>query len=68
MYDTWAAARMRVRQWVYRPNLPLAPNPLPPVWPDELHAMMVLWVARERRMFELEMRELEHLLGLRGAR
>lgn len=64
----WAAARMRVRQQVYRPDLPFAPNPLPPVWPEELRAMMVLWIARERRMFEMEMRELEFLLGLRGAR
>ncbi|KAG1796528.1 hypothetical protein EV424DRAFT_1353082 [Suillus variegatus] len=66
MYITWAAARMRVRQQVYRPDLPFAPNPEPPVWRDEVHAMMVLWIVRERRMFEMEMRELEQLLGLRA--
>lgn len=68
MYFTWAIARTRVRQLVYRPDLPFPPNPLPPVWQDEVRAMMVLWIARERRMFEMEMRELEYLLGLRGAR
>lgn len=59
---------MRVRQQVYRPEVLFLPNPLPPLWPDEVRAMMVLWIARERRMFEMEIRELEYLLGLRGAR
>ncbi|KAG1879947.1 uncharacterized protein F5891DRAFT_991489 [Suillus fuscotomentosus] len=68
MYVTWAAARMRVRQRVYRPEVPFIPNPLPPLWPDEVRAMMVLWIARERRMFEMEVRELEYLLGLRYTR
>ncbi|KAG2108991.1 uncharacterized protein F5147DRAFT_652569 [Suillus discolor] len=67
MYITWAAARMRVCQQVYHPDLPLHPNPLSPVWPDERRAMMTLWIARERQMFEMEMRELEYLLGLGGA-
>ncbi|KAG1871055.1 hypothetical protein C8R48DRAFT_770649 [Suillus tomentosus] len=67
MYVTWAAARMRIRQQIYEPNLPLPLYPLPPVWQDEVRAMMVLWIARERRMFEMEMQELERLLGLRGA-
>jgi len=68
VYVTWAAARNRVRQQLYNPNLPLQPNPRPPVWSEEARAMMVLWIARERRIFEMEMRELEYLLGLRGAR
>ncbi|KAG1794007.1 uncharacterized protein HD556DRAFT_1308450 [Suillus plorans] len=68
LYVTWAAARMRVRQQVYRPEVPFLPNPLPPLWPDEVRAMMVLWIARERRMFEMEIRELEYLLGLRDTR
>ncbi|KAG2108899.1 uncharacterized protein F5147DRAFT_773233 [Suillus discolor] len=54
VYITWAAARMHVRQQVYRPDLPFAPNPLPPVWPEELCVKMVLWIAREHRMFEME--------------
>ncbi|KAG2156320.1 hypothetical protein DEU56DRAFT_906484 [Suillus clintonianus] len=65
MYVTWAAARVRVRQYMYEPTLPLPPHPLPPLWEDEVRAMMTLWIARERRMFEMEMRELEYLLGLR---
>lgn len=68
LYVTWAGARMRVRQQVYQPDLPLLPHPPPPNWSDEVRAMMVLWIARERRMFEMEIRELEYLLGLRGAR
>jgi hypothetical protein len=68
LYTTWAAARMRVRQELYEPNLPILHYPLPPAWPDETRAMIVLWIARERRVFEMEMRELEYLLGLRGAR
>lgn len=65
-YLTWTAARMRVHQWVYQPNVPLLPHPQPPAWSDEARAMMVLWVVRERRMFEMEIKELEFLLGLRG--
>ncbi|KAG1719444.1 hypothetical protein EDD22DRAFT_854955 [Suillus occidentalis] len=65
LYVTWAAARMQVRQELYEPALPIPPYPLPPAWPDEMRAMMVLWIARERRLFEMEMRELEYLLGLR---
>ncbi|KAG1754668.1 hypothetical protein EDD22DRAFT_957431 [Suillus occidentalis] len=68
LYVTWAAARNRVHQQLYQPDLPFQPYPLPPVWPDETRAMMVLWIARERRIFEMEMEELEYLLGLRGAR
>ncbi|KAG1726358.1 uncharacterized protein EDB91DRAFT_1086809 [Suillus paluster] len=68
MYVTWAAARIRVCQQVYEPTLPLPPYPLPPVWEDKMRAMMVLWIARERRMFEMEMQELEYLLGLRRVR
>lgn len=68
MYITWDAARNRVRQQLYHPDLPFDPYPLPPVWPEETRAMMILWVARERRIFEMEMEELEYLLGLRGAR
>jgi hypothetical protein len=68
MYATWAAARVRVRQQMYHPDVPFQPYPFPPVWPDETRAMMILWIARERRVFEMEMQELEYLLGLRGAR
>jgi hypothetical protein len=68
LYVTWAVARMRVRQELYEPNLPIPHYPLPLAWPDETRAMIVLWIARERRVFEMEMRELEYLLGLRGAR
>ncbi|KAG1758380.1 hypothetical protein EDD22DRAFT_956950 [Suillus occidentalis] len=68
LYVTWAAAQMRVRQELYEPALPIPPYPLPPAWPEEMRAMIVLWIARERRVFEMEMRELEYLLGLRGAR
>jgi hypothetical protein len=66
MYITWVAARRRVRQLIYQPGLPFPGYPLPPVWLDDVRAMMVLWIARERRMFEMEMIELEHILGLRG--
>jgi hypothetical protein len=68
LYVTWATARMRVRQELYEPALPIPHYPPPPAWPDDMRAMMVLWIARERRIFEMEMRELEYLLGLRGAR
>jgi hypothetical protein len=68
MYITWAAARRRVHQQLYQPALPIPPYPLPPFLPEEARAMMVLWIARERRMFEMEIRELEYLLGLRGVR
>jgi hypothetical protein len=68
MLVTWAAARNRVRQRVYQPNLPFPPCPLPPAWTNDVRAMMILWIARERRMFEMEMAELEYLLGLAGAR
>jgi hypothetical protein len=68
MYITWDAARNRVRQQLYHPDLPFDPYPLPPVWPEETRAMMILWIARERRIFEMELEELEYLLGLRGAR
>ncbi|KAG1902396.1 uncharacterized protein F5891DRAFT_1186504 [Suillus fuscotomentosus] len=66
MYIVWAAVRGRVRQQVYYPGLPFPPYPLPLVWPDDIRAMMVLWVARERRMFEMEMTKLEYILGLRA--
>jgi hypothetical protein len=59
---------MRVRQQLYHPDLPLIPHPPPPFWSEEARAMLVLWIARERRVFEMEMVELEYLLGLRGAR
>ncbi|KAG1848143.1 hypothetical protein C8R48DRAFT_677347 [Suillus tomentosus] len=68
LYVRWDAARIRVHQQIYNPHLPFQPYPLPPAWSEEVRAMMILWVARERRMFELEMQELEYLLGLRGAR
>ncbi|KAG1748884.1 uncharacterized protein EDB91DRAFT_1079019 [Suillus paluster] len=50
---------------VYEPALPLPPYPLLLVWEDEMRVMMVLWIARERQMFEMEMQELEYLLGFR---
>jgi hypothetical protein len=53
MYVTWAATRNRVRQRVYQPDLPFPPYPRPPVWTDEVRDMMVLWIGRERRMFEM---------------
>ncbi|KAG1729888.1 hypothetical protein EDD22DRAFT_853055 [Suillus occidentalis] len=59
-----AAARMRVRQELYEPTLPIPPYPLPPAWPDEMRAMMTLWIARERRVFEMEMRELDQPVPL----
>ncbi|KAG1906723.1 uncharacterized protein F5891DRAFT_975465 [Suillus fuscotomentosus] len=65
MYVTWAGARLRVRQQLYHPDLPIQPHPQPPHWSEETRAMLVLWIARERRIFEMEMRELEYLLGLR---
>ncbi|KAG1771736.1 hypothetical protein EDD22DRAFT_947746 [Suillus occidentalis] len=68
MYTTWAAARDRVRQQIYHPEVPFQPYPPPPMWTDEMRAMMILWIARERRIFEREIEELEYLLGLRGAR
>ncbi|KAG1794744.1 hypothetical protein EV424DRAFT_1350977 [Suillus variegatus] len=66
LYVRWDAARIRVHQQIYNPHLPFQPYPLPPAWSEEARAMMILWVARERRMFELEMQELEYLLGLRA--
>ncbi|KAG1761537.1 hypothetical protein EV702DRAFT_1052957 [Suillus placidus] len=66
MYITWAAARRRVRQLIYQPELPFPPYPVPPVWPDEVRAMMILWITRERRMFEMEMAVFEYILGVRG--
>jgi hypothetical protein len=68
MYTTWAAARDRVRQQIYHPEVPFQPYPPPPMWTDEMRVMMILWIARERRIFEREIEELEYLLGLRGAR
>lgn len=67
MYITWAVARHCVCQRVYQPELPFPPYPPHPVWSDEVRAMMILWVARERCMFEMEMTELEYILGLGGA-
>ncbi|KAG1892792.1 hypothetical protein F4604DRAFT_1913490 [Suillus subluteus] len=68
LYATWAIACTRVRQQLYHPGQPVAPCPQPPLWGEEMSAMMVLWIARERRLFECEMREIEYLLGLGGAR
>jgi len=65
---TWAIAHARVRQQLYHPEQPFAPFLQPPLWGEEMRAMMLLWIARERRLFEREMREIEYLLGLRGAR
>ncbi|KAG1798518.1 uncharacterized protein HD556DRAFT_1305981 [Suillus plorans] len=67
IYETWAIARARVRQQVYQQERPSAPFPRPPLWREEMRAMIILWIARERRLFEREMREIEYLLGLRGA-
>ncbi|KAG1903123.1 uncharacterized protein F5891DRAFT_1185756 [Suillus fuscotomentosus] len=67
MYVTWAGARVRVRQELYQPELPVQPYPQPPVWTEETRAMIVLWIARERRIFQMEVEEMERLLGLRGA-
>ncbi|KAG1893251.1 uncharacterized protein F5891DRAFT_1207720 [Suillus fuscotomentosus] len=67
MYVTWAGARLRVRQQLYHPDLPIQPHPQPLHWSEEMRAMLVLWIARERRIFEMEMRELEYLLGLRDS-
>ncbi|KAG2139106.1 uncharacterized protein EDB93DRAFT_1106210 [Suillus bovinus] len=64
MYNTWVVVRRRVCQRIYQPELPFPPYPPHPVWSDEAQSMMILWVARERHMFELEMAELEHILGL----
>ncbi|KAG1837471.1 hypothetical protein C8R48DRAFT_680297 [Suillus tomentosus] len=36
-----------------------------PVWTDEEMAFLVLWIARERRILEMVLTQLEHLLGLR---
>ncbi|KAG2341456.1 hypothetical protein BDR05DRAFT_949775 [Suillus weaverae] len=47
-------------------NLLFAAYPPPPLWSNEEQAMIVLWIAREHHMFEMEMRELEYLLGLRA--
>jgi hypothetical protein len=68
IYATWAIAHARVRQRLYHPEQPFAPLPQPPLWGEEMRSMMVLWIARERRLFEWELRELEYLLGLEGAR
>ncbi|KAG1908161.1 uncharacterized protein F5891DRAFT_1179680 [Suillus fuscotomentosus] len=67
MYVTWANARVRIHQEIYRPELPLQPCLQPPVWTEPTRAMVVLWIARERQIFELEMEEMERLLGLRDA-
>ncbi|KAG1775747.1 hypothetical protein EV702DRAFT_1198940 [Suillus placidus] len=48
MFVAWAAARNLMRQRVYQPDLPFPVYPPPPVWPDEVRAMMILWIARER--------------------
>lgn len=68
LYLTWAIAHARVRQQFYHPEQPVEPCPRPPLWGEEMQAMLVLWIARERRLFESEMKEIEYLLGLRGAR
>jgi hypothetical protein len=68
MYVTLAGARIRVRQELYHPEVPLQPRPQAPVLSEVTRAMIVLWIARERRVFEMEMQELEHLLGLQDAR
>ncbi|KAG2132728.1 uncharacterized protein EDB93DRAFT_1107805 [Suillus bovinus] len=67
LYTKWGVAQMRIRQQVYCPDLLLIPHPPPPFWSDKTRAMLILWIVRERRMFEMEMVELEYLLGLRGA-
>jgi hypothetical protein len=66
MYATWAVARARVHQQLYHPEQPFPVCLQPPIWGEEVRAMMILWIARERRMFEMEMQEFERLLGLRG--
>ncbi|KIK35387.1 hypothetical protein CY34DRAFT_17046 [Suillus luteus UH-Slu-Lm8-n1] len=68
LYATLAIARARVRQQVYHTEQPPIPCPQPPLWDEEARTMMVLWIARDRRLFEWEMREMEYLLGLRGTR
>lgn len=68
LHATSVIARSRVRQQLYHPEQQFAPCPRPPLWDEEMRAMMILWIARERRLFEWEMREMEHLLGLRGPR
>jgi len=65
LHATSVIARSRVRQQLYHPEQQFAPCPRPPLWDEEMRAMMILWIARERRLFEWEMREMEHLLGLR---
>lgn len=67
MYITWAGERVRVRQELYHPEEPVQPHPQPPVWTEETRTMMVLWLARERQIFRMDMEEMERLLGLRGA-
>ncbi|KAG1892838.1 uncharacterized protein F5891DRAFT_1197109 [Suillus fuscotomentosus] len=37
----------------------------PPVWTDEETVFLVLWIARERRILEMVLTQLEVLLGLR---
>jgi hypothetical protein len=66
MYATWAIACARVHQQLYHPEQPFLVCPQPPILGEEVHAMMILWIARERQMFEMEMQEFECLLGLRG--
>ncbi|KAG1869744.1 hypothetical protein C8R48DRAFT_670986 [Suillus tomentosus] len=66
MYFTWASAQIRMHQEVYRPEVLLQLHPQPPVLSEVMCAMIVLWIARENQIFEMEMQELEHLLGLQG--
>ncbi|KAG2046720.1 hypothetical protein BDR06DRAFT_977269 [Suillus hirtellus] len=65
MYVTWAGTRVRMRQELYHPEVLVQPRPQPPVLSEEARAMMVLWITRECQVFEMEMDESGHLLGLR---
>ncbi|KAG1894574.1 uncharacterized protein F5891DRAFT_984950 [Suillus fuscotomentosus] len=64
MYFTWAGARICMRQELYQPEVPLQPRPQPLVLSEVMRAMIVVWIAREHRIYEMEMQELERLLGL----